>query len=594
MAGLLVLGSICGLVMNTAIVLPAILLGRALDTVLALQQHRASVGDLTVALVALVAGTAATELPRIGKRYWLGVARARIRANLCSDALRGVLSWPLSRIATAPVGDLMARIMGDVEAVGTGVDEVITETWDTVLFSISLIVAMLVYDVRLGLLALMPVPLALALALIAGRLVARRTARARECAAALTASLHEQIGSLRLLRLYGRAEAAADIVADLADRRAVAELSAISVDEALAAIYSALLVAGVVFIIAVGSGEVSAGHLSIGGMVAFLQLFIRFTTRAPRLPQMVNRVQAGGASFTRLEPLLAPPPAQMHEPRWSTFRGALVAGTGSARATLTHAARRPAEVEMRDVSFTYAGSSAPALTGIDLYVAPGSLVAITGPVGSGKSALARLAAGLYAPSAGEVLINKSAPVDVEPAMRADLVGYLAQEPRLFSGTIAENILFWRDPAGDSTLRRATRLAALDQDLTAMPMGIDTHIGELGVRISGGQRLRIALARAIAAGTRVPGLLVLDDPFSAVDIETEVAITGLLRAALGHAADAQQRATVLLFSHRLAAFSQADLVVVLNRGRIVELGAHASLLAAGGLYARIVRAQAALK
>ena len=154
------------------------------------------------------------------------------------------------------------------------------------------------------------------------------------------------------------------------------------------------------------------------------------------------------------------------------------------------------------------------------------------------------------------------------------------------------------PPADANLSpaatRAAAIAALDQDLAAMPGGMATQIGELGVRVSGGQRQRIALARAMAAAGQVPGLLVLDDPFSAVDVHTEAAIVAGLHDAFGSAAAEQERATVLLFSHRLAAFPMADIVVVLDAGRVIEKGSHAELAAAGGLYARIARAQARME
>jgi len=242
-------------------------------------------------------------------------------------------------------------------------------------------------------------------------------------------------------------------------------------------------------------------------------------------------------------------------------------------------------------------------------------VGVTGPVGSGKSALARAALGLYPIEEGKTLI---AGLDVEviprPALAAR-VGYLPQDGYLFSGTVRENVLLRPAEEQESLapLGRALSLAALDEDLRAFPAGVDTQIGELGVRVSGGQRQRISLARAVAASDAPvtsstpatdhaplthgefapsggPGLLVLDDPFSAVDVDTELRIVRALREAFGPAAPPEQRATVLLCSHRLASFPLADRVVVLDAGRVAEEGTHANLVEAGGLYARIYAAQ----
>jgi ATP-binding cassette, subfamily B, multidrug efflux pump len=258
--------------MNTAIVLPAILLGRAIDMARAFTQGAGDIPAVGGAVLLFVGGVCASEGPRLVKRWWRMTANARMRNHIRAGALRGVLAWPMAQIHQTPIGDVMARIIGDVEVLGVGVREFTTETWDTVLFSVSLVVAMAAYDARLTVLVLLFIPAALALACLSGRWVSQRTTAARAVNAELTAALQEHFSSLRLLRVFGRSEAAVTRVADLAQHQADANLAAVRLRTELQPIYTVLINAGVMVLIWQGAEQVRSGAMTLGAFVAYLEL----------------------------------------------------------------------------------------------------------------------------------------------------------------------------------------------------------------------------------------------------------------------------------------------------------------------------------
>jgi ATP-binding cassette subfamily B multidrug efflux pump len=395
------------------------------------------------------------------------------------------------------------------------------------------------------------------------------------------------------LRLFGRSEAVVERVAGLSRSYAQANIAIVRLREGLRAVYGTLMISGVLLVIWLGGGRVVAGALSLGTFVGYLELYLRFVNRAHRIPQMVNSIQGGASPYKRLRPLLAGPPPVSAEPVFSSFRPGLVAGLNLPVVRPAPAPPGPLAVTLEDVTFRYPAAAEPALRHVSLTVPAGGFLAVTGPVGSGKSALARALLDLYPLEAGRIHLDSIDLTAIPRLKWAARVGYLPQEATLFSGTVQENLLFDGDSAAKpdpALMHKALRCAALDSDVRAWPAGLETQIGELGLRVSGGQRQRIALGRALVANGQTPGVLVLDDPFSAVDVDTEGQIVAALRAAAGPSAPPEQRATIILCSHRLAAFPQADQVIVLDGGRVVEQGTHRELLEADGLYARIYRTQ----
>ncbi|MEW6523976.1 MAG: ABC transporter ATP-binding protein [Bacillota bacterium] len=568
---LLIRGSSAGIGYNTLIVLGPILLGRALDSVLALERAgftAAVVRAMHNNLLLLVLVTVTFQGLRTLKRWDLRRLANRIGTDLQRDILATTLSWPMPRLDRERIGDLMSRAVGDVDVVAETVYGTINEFHDTLILMLAYFAVLLYYDPWLTLICSLPAPLTAVASHYAGRWVFVRSTEARVAASRVNTHLQETLTGIRILRLFGREPEERQRLAKLCSAQLKANLAATLLQGGLMPVYAGLASLGLVAVIGLGGNKVIAGDWTVGGFTAYLTMFSAMTMRTLVAARVLNRLHVGRAAWARLVPKIDPFVAAL-PPR--------------PLATLRPQAAQGVQLQLENVTFSFPGDARKAVDGLSIDAGPGSLICVTGPVGSGKSALAAALTGLYS-YGGSIKLDGRELSSMTPDELPTFVAYAGQNPFLFSDTIKSNIAMVDDQPEPDRFRSAVDGAALSQDIAAFPEGWETLVGERGVQVSGGQRQRIALARAIYAG--VP-LIVLDDPFSAVDVATERRMITGLRQAAG-------QATVVLCSHRLGTFPQADLILVLDNGRLAELGRHGDLIRQDSVYARIFQAQSWLE
>jgi ATP-binding cassette subfamily B multidrug efflux pump len=528
----------------------------------ALETERFDQVQTAVVLLLLVA--VASGFARYGMRELLNSGSRRVETDLRDHLYNHLQRMSAEFYDRYPTGDVMARTTNDLLAVRMVAGPALMYLVDTTVRALLVAPAMLAISPRLTLMALVPM-LGLPVAMVSlGRIIHRRSQEIQEQFSRLTSHAHENISGVRVVRSYRQEHAETEHFRTLNDTYLTRNLGLARVQGAFFPLLTLLGGLSGLVILYSGGQLVIRGSVSVGEFVAFGVYLAMLVWPMIALGWAFNLVQRGAASMGRINQLFAEQPAI----------------TGAASPVPLPAAVSSRSVEFRDVWFRYPGAlnRGWVLQDISFRVEAGSSLAIVGPTGAGKSTLVDLIVRTYDPERGTVLIDG---VDLRQISLADLrraVGFVPQETFLFGETLRRNVLL--GAPDDGRLERVAEIAQLTEALPVLPDGYDTMLGERGINLSGGQKQRAAIARALAQD---PPIFVLDDALSAVDAHTEARILAGLR-------DALVGRTSIIVSHRLAAVRDADWILVIDGGQIVEQGTHSDLLAAAGRYWELLRRQ----
>jgi ATP-binding cassette subfamily B protein len=465
---------------------------------------------------------------------------------------------------TARTGEIVSRLTADTTQIKSTVGASVSIALRNLLLFLGGAAMMVVTSPRLSLFVLGAIPIIVLPLVGFGRAVRRRGRAAQDTLAEASGYADELIGAVRTLQAFTNEKLAQSRFSAAVERAFAAARDATKARGVLTAVVIFLVFASIVVVLWVGAQDVLAGHITPGRLGQFVLYAVFAAGGLSELSQVWGEIaQASGAAerlfeILDVEPQIKAPPRPLALP--APARGA---------------------VEFKDVSFEYPGRpNAPVLNHVSFHVAPGEKVALVGPSGAGKSTVFQLIQRFYDPVAGTVSFDGVSVTEVDPAALRSRIALVPQDAVIFGTSVRENIRFGRPEATDADIEKAAAAAHASEFIRRLPDGYETQVGERGVTLSGGQRQRIAIARAIL---REAPLLLLDEATSSLDAESET----LVQQALG---GLMRNRTSIVIAHRLATVQNCDRILVIDHGRIVEEGTHASLASSGGLYARLAKLQ----
>lgn len=533
------------------------LIGRAIDGAIRAGNGRNLLVTMLVLLAVYGVGAAAQR----GQTYRVGLVGQGVLASLRNRIFTKFGALPLGYFDKNSIGSLMSRVLNDVATLNQFLSQGLTQILGSLFSLVGIVVAMLILDWRLALACLVVIPVMALLTSLFARAARQAFRTTRLTIGEVTSGLEEEIGGVREAQAFARTEENVERFRERNLANWSANVRAVAITSAFAPAVDVVSASSTALVIGFGGYLVFSGSMTVGVVAAFLIYVQQFFRPIQLIAQVYTQAQSALAGGERIYEILD----ETEEPPEPTDARVLADMKG--------------EIAFEAVDFAYDADN-PVLRDITFHVRPGQTVALVGPTGAGKTTIANLIPRFYDVSGGVVKVDG---YDVREVTRRSLrrgIAVVLQEQFLFSGTVAENIGYGSDSSSREEVERAARAVSADGFISELPEGYDTPLGEGSRNLSQGQRQLVSFARAVLADPRI---LILDEATSNVDTRTEALIQQALDTLL-------EGRTSVVIAHRLSTVRNADLILAVRDGRIVERGTHAALLGRDGLYADLYRRQ----